>query len=349
MQRKTLLALALVTVAVLALALLYFLLQPKTPTQPTQPAQPIVNATKPQQAQNATQAQPQPRQPTIIAKIDVGKGGRVLVNGSETVVWNSTKPFKLELEAVPDRCMALDHWLVNRTAKQTGTRLSLTIAGNTTISAVFARALYVVAITANATGAEALVNGTPYRLPASLAAPACSLLVVEPLETPLLKPLNTTLAVAVESDANITLRYWAKTQYPVQVLINGKPQYVEARDSPFFKGNGTVEMQGDWIHIKGSFLLYIYIPWNLTHVVIEAKLVSGNLTVWRFCEWGANPFAYGRTIAKWSHIAEFVGCKPKNYPFPDMILGRRHDHQLPGALLIDLVDGEAWLKIEASP
>jgi hypothetical protein len=141
MQRKTLLALALVTVAVLASVLLYFLLQPKTPVQ-TQPAQPVSNATKPQQSQNATQAQPQPRQPTIIAKINVGKGGRVLVNGSETVVWNSTKPFKLVLEAVPDKGYVLDHWQVNGSEAGATLRLNLTVAGNTTITAVFRRVAF---------------------------------------------------------------------------------------------------------------------------------------------------------------------------------------------------------------
>jgi hypothetical protein len=140
MQRKTLLALALVTVAILASVLLYFLLQPKAPSQPiTQPAQPIVNATKPQQSQNATQAQsqPQPKQPTIIAKIEVNDGGKVLVNGTGTTTWNSTKPFNLVLEAVPDKGYVLDHWQVNGSEAGGQLRLNLTVAGNTTITAVF--------------------------------------------------------------------------------------------------------------------------------------------------------------------------------------------------------------------
>jgi len=144
MQRKTLLALALVIVAVLASTLLYFLLQPKTPTQPTQPAQPVVNTTQPQQSQNATQAQtqPQPRQPAIIARIDAGKGGRVLANGTSTTTWNSTKPFKLVLEAVPDKGYVLDHWLVNGSEAGAQLRLNITIAGNTTISAVFRKTVF---------------------------------------------------------------------------------------------------------------------------------------------------------------------------------------------------------------
>jgi hypothetical protein len=137
MQRKTLLALALVIVAIVSLALLYFSLQPKTPTQPTQPAQPVVNATKPQQSQNATQAQPQPKLQLIMASVKWGQGGKILVNGSETVVWNSTRPFKLVLEAIPDKGYVLDHWQVNGSEAGATLRLNITIAGNTTITAVF--------------------------------------------------------------------------------------------------------------------------------------------------------------------------------------------------------------------
>jgi hypothetical protein len=153
MQRKTLLALALVIVAIAVSASLYFLLQPKTPSQvpvQTQPAQPVVNATKPQPSQNATQAQPQspqsimqqPRQPTIMANINANKGGRVFVNGTGTTTWNSTKPFKLVLEAVPDRGYVLDHWLVNGSEAGGQLRLSITVAGNTTISAVFRKTVF---------------------------------------------------------------------------------------------------------------------------------------------------------------------------------------------------------------
>jgi hypothetical protein len=138
MQRKTLLV-TLAIVVIVSLALLYFLLQSKapspTPTQPTQPVQPVVNATKPQSAQNLTQ--PQTKPPTIIMRIETSKGGRVLANGTDTTTWNSTKPFKLVLEAVPDRGYVLDHWLVNGTDACGQLRLNLTVAGNTTITVVF--------------------------------------------------------------------------------------------------------------------------------------------------------------------------------------------------------------------
>jgi hypothetical protein len=348
MQRKTLLALAIAVIV--SSALLYLSLQPEAPSQPApQPAQPAVSAAQPQQAQNATQAQTQPQSkpPTIIAVIETSQGGRVLANGTETAVWSSTKPFALLLKAVPDTCYAFDHWEVNGT-EHSGTDLALAITGNTTIRAVFYKPLYTVTVNANATGAAAQINGENHTLPTSLRVPACSTLEVKPLETPLYKPLNNTLTVTVRDSVAITLYYWQKSRYPFQVFINGKPQYVEVRESPFIKSNGTVEIQGDWIHMRGNIFIYVYIPWNLTNVIIEGKLISGNITIWRFCEWGASPVAYGTSITKWTTVARFTGCRP-NRPYPNMFLGPRSDYQLPGALLIDLVNGEAWLKIEAYP
>ncbi|MFZ8855161.1 MAG: hypothetical protein ACO2OQ_03240, partial [Thermofilaceae archaeon] len=82
MQRKTLLV-ALTIVAIAASATLYLLLQPKAPSQP---------------AQNAVQ--PQPKPPTIMARVEATQGGRVLANGTATTAWSSTKPFTLTFEAL---------------------------------------------------------------------------------------------------------------------------------------------------------------------------------------------------------------------------------------------------------
>jgi len=68
----------------------------------------------------------------IVARIEASQGGRVIVNGTETAAWNSTRPFTLVLEAKPGECHVFDHWLVNGTRIDEG-RLNLTIAGNTTL------------------------------------------------------------------------------------------------------------------------------------------------------------------------------------------------------------------------
>jgi hypothetical protein len=203
MQWKTLLvALIIVIVVVLALASFFFVFHPKAPSQPT--IQPAVNTTQPQPAQNVTQ--PQPKQPTIIVTIEASQGGRVQANGTEIAAWNSSRPFVLVLEAVPERCMALDYWLVNDTILK-GRRLNLTIAGNTTIEAFFTKPQYTLTIKANVTGARAIVNGHPYDLPVELPFPACSHVVVEPGIHVKAEALNNTISMDVTRDTAITLYY----------------------------------------------------------------------------------------------------------------------------------------------
>jgi hypothetical protein len=348
MQRKTLLV-TLAIVAIVVSAFLYFLLQPKTHTQPTQPAQPVVNTTQPQSPQNVTQ---QPKQPTIIATIETSGGGRVLANGTETATWSSTAPFTLNLKAVPDTCYVFDHWEVNG-EERSGSDLALAVTGNTTISAVFYKPLYTVTINTNATGVAAQINGENRTLPISITLPACFTLEVKPLETPLYKPLNNTLKITVSSDTNIMLYYRQKSINSIQILINGKPQEVEVKLDPFVKSNGTIETTSDdLIHIKGSVYIYIYVPWNFTRVIVQADIkplrVPGGLNVGRYCEWGVDPFAYYKSFYDVTRV-EFQGCMPVGVSHFGYIGGKRYEYEKPGAIFIDAIDVEAWVKIEAYP
>ncbi|WP_288005768.1 hypothetical protein [Thermofilum sp.] len=146
MQRKTLLV-TLVIVGVLALALFFFVLQPKLPGLT-------------QLAQNFSQPKPS----LFTARIEAGQGGRVIVNGTETATWSSTKPFTLTLEARPGECHVFDHWLVNGTRLE-GERLNLTIAGNTTVSAVFRRLSYRLTAVSNASWGLLVLNDSVAKLP----------------------------------------------------------------------------------------------------------------------------------------------------------------------------------------
>jgi hypothetical protein len=100
----------------------------------------------------------------ITARIEASQGGRVLANGTATTAWTSTKPFTLVLEALPEKCYALDHWLVNGT-RHPGESLTLTIAGNTTIKAVFQRLRYRLSAASNASWGLLAVNGSIVNLP----------------------------------------------------------------------------------------------------------------------------------------------------------------------------------------
>jgi hypothetical protein len=139
-RRVPLVALAALAVAA-ALLLPAFLPRPApTPPAPA-PQQPVevpvgVNATQP--AERAERPQP----PVIVAVVEAGGGGRVLMNGTEAGVVSSTRPFALVLEAVPDRGYVLDRWLVNGTDAGGELRLNLTVAGNTTITAVFRKVAF---------------------------------------------------------------------------------------------------------------------------------------------------------------------------------------------------------------
>ncbi|MEM0208562.1 MAG: hypothetical protein QXX32_01410 [Thermofilum sp.] len=130
-------------VVVLASALFFFVFKPKLPGL----------------AQLA-----QLKRSMIVARIEASQGGRVIVNGTETAAWNSTRPFTLVLEAKPGECHVFDHWLVNGTRIDEG-RLNLTIAGNTTVSAVFRRLSYRLTAVSNASWGLLAVNDSSVQLP----------------------------------------------------------------------------------------------------------------------------------------------------------------------------------------
>jgi len=132
---------------VLASALFFFVLQPKLPGLT-------------QLAQNVSQPKPS----LFTARIEAGQGGRVIVNGTETATWSSTRPFTLKLEAKPGECHVFDYWLVNGT-RLDGERLSLTIKGNTTIKAVYKRLSYRLSVLSNASWGLLAVNDSVAKLP----------------------------------------------------------------------------------------------------------------------------------------------------------------------------------------
>jgi hypothetical protein len=172
--------------------------------------------------------------PRILASIEVEGRGSVLANGTFKAFWNSTKPFALRLEAVPEKCWAFKGWLVNGSPYSSQPNATLTVKGNTTVKAVFERPVYAVSIVANASGALARVNGTLYPLPVNVSAPACSLLEVEPLESELCKPLSSSALIAVEHPLRLVL-YYARKAFAVElksvlvpVSVNGT---IYARDA----------------------------------------------------------------------------------------------------------------------
>jgi hypothetical protein len=307
MQRKTLLV-AVALVAILASALLYFLLQPKTPSQ--QVTQPAVNATKPQQAQNATQPQPpaqnatqsqlpQPKPPLIIAAIETSGGGRILANGTDTATWNSTRPFVLVLEALPDKGYVLDHWLVNGTDAGGQLRLNLTVAGNTTATAVFKKVSFTarflnitVPVRVNVTGRvytsdfalgfnnSLAVEVAPYGaddagcVPYNKTHKAClSGWLREPNETLWVRYLRVNLTGDEEFRQLVKLVKANYTAAIVEVWVGNTTVKTVAEPSktmlvPF---SAEYEMVGGWFHVRGDdWIFYVKMPpWRLLRVYVN--------------------------------------------------------------------------------
>ncbi|MCC6065920.1 MAG: hypothetical protein LM576_08055, partial [Thermofilum sp.] len=185
--------LVVVAVAVLAAALAW-LLAPKAGPQP------------PWGGGSAKPAQ-------ILAAIEVEGRGAALANGTSKALWNSTKPFKLVLEARPEACWAFKGWLVNGTPYSAEANATLLVKGNTTIKAVFERPVYAVSLVpvfhpaSLGANASARVNGTLHPLPANASASACSLLEVEPVAPEGWEALNGTLRLTVNGSLSVKLLF----------------------------------------------------------------------------------------------------------------------------------------------
>jgi len=248
-------------------------------------------------------------------------------------------------------------WEVNGTEVRAEPATTIRVAGNTTVRAFFARPVHRVVVAANITGARVLINSTPHDLPLSVFLPACTVLEIKPGLHVKAEALNSTLLLNITGDTSLKLYYRELPDmwYVVPVLFNGTVTPVKAYAPPDIKGNakGTLEVTDDgWIHISWLFYLQIYIPWNYTHVVVEARNVTGAVVVKRLCPWGWDPFAYGDELTSKHTVVEFNGCRCATVRVTSH--GKRYPDEEPGVvgispILVNSTPSEAWLRITASP
>jgi len=164
------------------------------------------------------------RQPLIAASIEVEGRGSVSANGTLLRSWNSTKPFKLRLEARPEKCWAFKGWLVNGTPYSAEPNATLLVKGNTTVKAVFERLRYRLLFASNASWGLVAVNGSVVEAPYEVEAPCGSLLYLTLLagsnETHGFAPLGflvngsfagKPLELRVYGSANVTALYRVET------------------------------------------------------------------------------------------------------------------------------------------
>lgn len=205
----------------------------------------------------------------IVASVRVEGRGTVLANGTSTLTWNSTRPFLLTLEAKPEKCWLFKEWLVNGSRASSDSVLALTVAGNTTVAAVFEAPLYTVTIVPVFTpfylkaNASARVNGTLYALPAEVQASLCSILEIAPVAPRGWVALNGTLLVTVNGNANLSLFFekvaallrLGNLLAPVKItgtingtpveLVVGGPKQLEVELAASLGSNVTVGPAGD--------------------------------------------------------------------------------------------------------
>jgi len=183
---------------------------------------------------SGTSTPPTEKPAQILASIEVEGRGSALANGTSKALWNSTKPFALRLEAVPEACWLFKGWLVNGTPYSAQPNATLLVKGNTTVKAVFERPVYAVSIIANARGAFARVNGTLYPLPVNASAPACSLLEVEPVAPKGWVALNESLRFTVNGSVTLHLAF-----EKVAVVLKLKSEMVPVKVSGVINGSLT--------------------------------------------------------------------------------------------------------------
>ena len=181
---------------------------------------------------SGTSTPPTEKPAQILASIEVEGRGSVLTNGTSTLYWSSTKPFKLELEARPEACWVFKGWLVNGSLYSAQPNATLLVKVNTTVKAVFEQPVFSVSIVANASGAFARVNGTLYPLPVNASAPACSLLEVEPVAPKGWVALNESLRFTVNGS---TVLYFAFEK--VAVVLKLKSEMVPVKVSGVINGS----------------------------------------------------------------------------------------------------------------
>jgi hypothetical protein len=230
--------------------------------------------------------------------VEAGGGGRVLVNGTEAGVVSSTRPFTLVLEAVPDRGYVLDRWLVNGSDAGAQLRLNLTIAGNTTIAAVFRRVAFTarflnvtVPVRVNATGrvyagdfqlgfnGSLAVEVAPYGaddagcIPYNRTHKACLLGWLngsEPLRVRYLYANLTGDAVFTQLVEYVKANYTAAI---IDIWVGNTTVKAVAEPSktmlvPF---NAEYEVVNGWFHVKGrDWVFYVKMPpWRLLRVYVN--------------------------------------------------------------------------------
>lgn len=207
---------------------------------------------------------PRPRQPVALLYVRVRGEGEVLVNGSKPEYIGYPPPWTAYLEAKPKEKWKLAYWLVNKT-KLTDNPLVLTVKGNTTVTAVFARAVCTLSL-AGREGVTVYLNDTAYVVPDKIEVPCNASVRLEP-EVLGLKPVR----VRVVGD----VRYEVEAYVLVVEGNATHPVYINGTRHEGFEG---------WA-IGGVFLNASCVPLNETYEYCAAGWRINDEEVWGASQW----------------------------------------------------------------
>lgn len=166
--------------------------------------------------------------PLAYVNIEKKGEGEVYVNGSTARIVIGEVPFRIMLEAKPAKYWKLSYWLIGDNREE-GNPIMLTVWTNTTLTAVFEKAVCGFVLQANASGAKALVNGTEVTLPYVGEFPCGSEILVKPIPLEGYKITNEIVIIPLEGNVTVNLFYEKLCRVEVSsgelgtVYVNGEP------------------------------------------------------------------------------------------------------------------------------
>ena len=206
---------------------------------------------------------PQPK-PVAVLTIEVRGEGEVYVNNTRPEKVGYPPPWTAVLKARPAEKWKLAYWLVNG-SKLEDNPLTIVVRGNTSVVAVFARAICTLSLVGRE-GVTVYLNGTAYVVPREVEVPCNSTLLVKP-EVLGLKPVE----ISVVGD----VKYEVEAYVLVVEGNSTHPIYINETEYEGFEG---------WA-IGGVFLNASCVYLNETHGYCAAGWRINGEEVWGASQW----------------------------------------------------------------
>ena len=215
--------------------------------------------------------QPQPLIAYVYPRIK--GGGDILINSTiNPQYFGYEAPWTAVLEAKPREKWVFAYWIINH-SKVMDNPLAITIKGNTTATAVFAKALCKLVFSSNVPS-TALINGSKVKLPFEKEYPCNSTVLVEQLPLEGYKPLNGSMTLKVRGDLTLALLYEKLCKVVVEpknvtVYVNGTP--VSETYSAYVDCGSLLTLEGNCTYLNEMYDLCV-VGWHMSYAWPNATL-----------------------------------------------------------------------------